>query len=373
MKISKFFIVGILFFIVPTLFLSFVSADSFVLLCLQKGEQVRFSECNPQIPDRTCGSDFGCPYCTKLKDSGVYCPANINVCNSLGLSCSYLTNSSIDAQPPILIVNNPIQDSVYNKRAVLLDLQVNEESDLTYIDNINGRGRWSNICKNCYSYNNSRSFKEGLNNITIKAEDVVGNPAYFNVSFFVDSKKPIIKKTEPKNNKFADGEFIVTYYEENPEEIFLTYGNNLTGYRNALLSGCVGGKRAECGIDINLADYDGEEIEYWFNITDIAGNFDDSIPARVKVDVTAPVITYFNYNISGKYVTFNFTITEQNFDKVEYIDAFELRPRWRTLCSRLRDGSCVKKISFKPGEHNLDIQVNDEAGNAVGFPVSFVI
>ena len=270
-------------------------------------------------------------------------------------------------------MNNPINNSVYNKRAVLLDLQVNEESDLSYTDNNDEDGRWKNICQGCLSYNNSRSFDEGWNNITIKAEDVLGNPSFFDVFFFVDSKKPIIKKTEPRNNAYASGEFIVTYYEENPEDVWLNYGNNATGNRSVKLLGCLGGKREECEINVSLADYDGQEIEYWFNITDIAGYFVKSRIGKVKVDVTAPVINYLNYDIIGRYVYFNISITEQNFDVIEYYDNNDLKPRWRRLCSRLRNGSCVVRKIFSYGNHSLDIQVTDKAGNSVGENIEFVI
>ena len=273
----------------------------------------------------------------------------------------------------MLTINNPVNNYIYNRRAILFDLISDEEGDISYMDKNDDRGIWKRICQDCLRYNNSRSFQEGWNNITIKARDVVGNTAYFDVFFFVDSKEPIIKKTSPKKNSYTDGTFFVQYYEENPKDIWLRYGNYISGFRNAKLNGCVGGKKANCSIDVNLDDYDGEEIEYSFNITDIAGNFDDSRIVKVKVDLTSPIINYFNYNINGRYVTFNMSITEQNFDSVEYIDNSASRPRWATLCSRLKNNLCIVRKTFAYGSHNIDIQVTDKAGNAVAFPVSFVI
>jgi len=74
-----------------------------------------------------------------------------------------------------------------------------------------------------------------------------------------------------------------------------------------------------------------------------------------------------NYTQDGNRVTFNFNITEKNFDVIEYMDTSESRPRWRTMCSRLKDdGTCSKRITFRDGIHDLSIQVVDGAGNIVG-------
>ena len=79
-------------------FISSVSAGEIQLLCLDKGQALKFSQCNPTIRDRTCNSDLGCQYCvTYDARRGVYCPSNINVCNiQQDLSCSNL----IENNPP---------------------------------------------------------------------------------------------------------------------------------------------------------------------------------------------------------------------------------------------------------------------------------
>src|SRR3989344_3086693 len=74
-------------FLVTTL-VSFASADTTKLICLDNGETIEFSKCNSAIPDRTCESTWGCQFCVTEKSSGVYCPQSINACNSLTLTCS---------------------------------------------------------------------------------------------------------------------------------------------------------------------------------------------------------------------------------------------------------------------------------------------
>jgi len=58
-------------------------------------------------------------------------------------------------------------------------------------------------------------------------------------------------------------------------------------------------------------------------------------------------------------------------DVVEYKDWNSNRPKWKRLCSRLKRGMCEKKKSFKKGHHVVDIQVTDEAGNAISERIEF--
>ena len=52
--------------------ISLVSASDLKLLCLDKGEKVRFSQCNEAISDRTCNSVTGCMFCVNEPYDGVY-------------------------------------------------------------------------------------------------------------------------------------------------------------------------------------------------------------------------------------------------------------------------------------------------------------
>ena len=100
---------------------------------------------------------------------------------------------------------------------------------------------------------------------------------------------------------------------------------------------------------------------------------DESKPRELEVDTTDPVINEFSYPIDGRIVNFFFNITETNFDEIEYYDRTDNNPRWRQLCSRLKNGICEKRKAFRRGHHNIDISVLDEAGNAVGQNIEFDI
>ncbi|MEK6890531.1 MAG: hypothetical protein AABX03_00155 [Nanoarchaeota archaeon] len=78
----------LVFLFVAIFSLSFVSAGSIKLLCLERGETIQFSKCNSLMPDRTCETNNGCQYCVEKLSNGIYCPKSLNECNSRGLSCS---------------------------------------------------------------------------------------------------------------------------------------------------------------------------------------------------------------------------------------------------------------------------------------------
>jgi len=349
--------------------------------CFNKGEIIDY--CNPKVPDRTCASNMGCQYCiSNYNESGdCYNGGNWMVCMGITPDCSDIGgNHTIDTSPPNLTLNSPEQDGLYTSRSVLIDFTTNEEADVYYLDNINGRGRWIRVCQECLSYSHSRSFNDGLNDITFRAVDVLGNEAFTDRQFLVDSRKPQIHKAEPRNG-FASGLFEIQYTEENLKNITINYGNYVTGFQQAELSGCTSGSRQWCSINLNLAAYNNQEISYYFRVEDVAGNFKESQPKNLDVDTVFPVLNnnpHFWLQGEGrdnKYIYFSFNITEENLDDISYIDWSERTPRWRTLCSRLdEDGICEKKKSFRRGFHSLDIQITDEAGNAISTPkVEFTV
>jgi len=364
---TKTIIWGALIIFSIVIMINFVSADFWG--CFTKGDKIDF--CNPNTNDRTCGSTL-CKYCMKNFNETRQCynQGNFNLCNSMGGECGVFGGGNIDGEPPILTLNDPINNSLQTKRRILVDFTVDEESDVYYLDLINGRGRWTRVCRDCREYSRTRSFKEGYNHLRIRATDVVGNEEFQEISFLVDSKKPKISKTGPKRG-FANGLFEVRFKEENPEKLELHYGNIITGFRVEELdlgTSCYKDrKKTYCEINVDLEDYDEQEIEYWFELEDIVGNFDDSRHINIGVDTTFPIINSIEKIVDGTRVEFTLNITELNFDEAEYIDNSALRPRWRRLCSRLKEGMCERRIVLKDeGEHKIDIQVIDDAGNIIG-------
>jgi len=269
----------------------------------------------------------------------------------------------------LLTVYSPI-DGIYNTRRTLFNMTINEKVELIeYINYNDRRPRWKRLCRNCDEYGfyreRTKTLKEGENNISIKAIDYFGQIKEENITIFIDSKKPRIRRTYPQMG-FTDGLFEIEFEELNPKEVWLNYGNS---YRNAEvnLSACVVDRRyTKCNISVNLSDYDGKEIEYWFNISDIAGNTDESRHRDLDVDLSDPIINNVSYEIDGRSVYFSINVTEAYLDEVGYFyNNSKGRLRERRLCSKLEDGICEKKVSFGEGYHNIAIYVIDEIGNKV--------
>ncbi|MEM3113339.1 MAG: hypothetical protein QXI33_02855 [Candidatus Pacearchaeota archaeon] len=187
---------------------------------------------------------------------------------------------------------------------------------------------------------------------------------------FIDSKDPQISTIKPQSRRYTNGsDFYIKYTEDNCVLLNLTIKNNQSSIVNS--NNCSNGRNVEKFISQDISSFDGQEVEYQFIITDIAGNKDESRLTRIRVDTTAPqIIQFINWTI-GNYAYFNMTLNELNFNKVEYYDNSDSRPRWNSICTSLKNGNCYKKIYFRDGNHNLNIRLTDDAGNAVFRSVSF--
>ena len=358
---------GVLAIAVIILSMSYISA-SFQNKCLKRGESLHYFTCSHDLC-QLCVDSAGYPthpgYCDKAKP------------------CSSGNPGPKDTIPPVLTVNNPIDNKVYNSKKVLFDLSTNEYCSYLYLDNINGRGRWSNLGSNLKTYSKQLSLKDGLNDITIKAVDSAGNPTMIVRKFYVDSQKPKIGKIISDNN----GNIQVDFNEQNPTALIVKYGNSKSGYNSYpidLTNNCQantpGSYHCQLSVPLQtflqmLAPYNGQSIDKWVVLTDIAGNIAESKKESIVVDITPPVINNPNnlYTISGKYVIFNIGVTETNFASIQYQDTTVLRPRWVTLCNSLKNGYCKKKVSFGLGSHSIDIKAVDKSGLETVDPISFTI
>ena len=306
----------------------------------------------------------------------------INETNNL-----FIFKFNVTSPPPInrLTIIRPNQ-LIYNDRKIQFNITLNQQVDkITYVDNEEERPREKNLCsRDCLGYGNDRiktiTFNDGFHNLTIRAiknNTIVDTK---NIKFLVDSEDPRISKTEPRRG-FASGIFNVEFTEDNPTQLILFYGNSILTHSINIEDECTLDRtRYKCETEVDLNDFDGQEIQYWFNLTDIVGNSVTNRPVtRIKVDTTSPVLNNpdsFWEQGEGryyKYIYFNFNVTEQNFDEINYIDLSDSRQRETRLCSRLRDGICEVKKSFRTGEHNLTINILDDAGNSIIESIRFEV
>lgn len=290
--------------------------------------------------------------------------------------------------PNLCTIHSPTNSSIYPERRIQFNISASEKLEkIEYIDFSDSRPRWKRLCKNCDEYGferkRTKSFKEGEHEIVVRCIPYYDESETHEIEFFVDSKDPRISKTEPRRNKFTNGTFYVKFKEENPVNLSITFNPTIP----LDLNNCSDdGRYKECYIDLNLTDFDGEEITYNFTITDIAGNSDSKTVKGIIVDTTLPVLNNDNEEPcqpdsfwcqgggrNNKYIYFDFDITEKNFDEINYIDWNDKNPRERRLCSRLRYGVCEKRKTFRKGDHNLTITILDEAGNSVQRDIEFSV
>lgn len=117
-KISR--LIFTVFFIV--LIINFSSAATTKLLCVNEGDKVLFSKCNPSISDRTCTTSQGCRYCVNKISPGIYCPTNLNQCNGEGFTCQQNLN------PNNLPVNNNQDSNLNNPSNTNTNTQTNRNT-----------------------------------------------------------------------------------------------------------------------------------------------------------------------------------------------------------------------------------------------------
>lgn len=160
-KWSVFLFLGVFVLVIlPTIY-----ADNEKLLCLSNGQVIEFSLCNSKIADRTCTSTGGCQYCVSEISEGVYCPALINVCNSLGLQCSYLDNSNND--PGTTIAINQSDSSLNNDSTNNTNTETNNDKGS---DNSNSKIKTlTPISSSEVNINDSNNLDSSGNKITANA------------------------------------------------------------------------------------------------------------------------------------------------------------------------------------------------------------
>jgi len=285
-------------------------------------------------------------------------------CLSIFLVSVGVVSAFTPLSAPNLVVNDPVDGGIYNSRAVVFDMDTNQKSNFYVTKNIFRPAGWKRLCRNTMGCEKKVTVREGDNRVLVKAVNSAGETVTEVISFFVDTKGPRISKTTPRRRSVTNGDlFTIKYSENNLERVTLFYGR---GTETVTKMNCPSGRNTLCEfMNVDVSMFDGEEINYWFEAEDVAGNIDTSKPVRVVADTTDPIVHFFDYEIVRRNVNFVFEIEEKNFDAVMIYDQSVIRPKWKTLCSRLVNGRCNVRKSFRSGDHMIDLKAVDKAGNSV--------
>ncbi len=367
------------------------------------------SDCGTDSTNPYCSGNNACEttltyICNNPRTEQSYCTSSSRGgCHSCPFGCNEINSECKNASSIDLTINSPNKD-IFNDRRILLDLKTTEKVDeITYKDLSDSKPQERRLCSNCDTYNKEKSFNDGQHNITFRAIKNNSVADEENVSFFVDSKNPRISRTNPSRG-FASGIFNVEFREDNPRELTLHYGNDLTGFKDDDVEfengvaedfvqtssdgssgggggginpnphysvSCLPEDRAviECEFSVNLSEFDGQDISYSFVVQDIAGSKDESKPTLIKVDTSSPILNNpYSFWTRGEgrysnYIYFDMSITELNFDEAVLSYNYRGRTTEKRLCSRLRYGKCEYKFRTSADYSNFKLRLRDKAGN----------
>ncbi len=362
---AKIMLLGMIGLFLMLVVVDAVMADEYCLLQMTKGQRIHVSDSYYY----TCTHTI-CQICVDSKQG--YAP---NKCSKVGI-CEGGSGPGNEPNLTLSAIFPFADNGVFTKQTFFLEIYTNKIANIDLIDNVAGTQR--NLCPNCAEYRKSANFKQGFNDITIRAVKG-GEVLEKRIRFFIDNQKPRITKTLPAQKKFSSGDFIIYYDEDNIKSITLSYGSSDAPITKAL-TGCESGKKKNCTATVDLSSFDGQEISYWFTILDVADNLVASKPIKVLVDKTAPNVLSFNYTVDSKRKSVNFMIslTDANMDKILYYDNGATRAV--NLCTTLSKDKnnpsiliCNKKANFRTGHHVLDMEIKDKAGNLVSRTAEFDI
>jgi len=357
--------------VILSLTLIIQTVDAEFWLCLKEKEMMKY--CNDYKQPFTCDSKMGCQRCmlTYKEAENCYFHGSWRKCLELTQECSVFDNNkTIDSEPPILNVSSPVEGRYYGSKTVPFQIQVNELSSLYYYDNVNGKGSWTRFCDKCMDFSKTITVSEGFNNITIKASDVLGNPSYFTVTFYVDSIAPQIWSTRPKQGVFGNGVFGVSYTETDLKNITLYYKKD--AFWSSMTKSCSSGNRQSCEFNAPLpkGQY---SLTYYFGVSDHV-NTKYSPETTVYIDTVVPSLKVFSPQKPMEiFNSKNVQIDIRADEKVafDYIDTVDKKPKWANLCTKCE--SYNKTKSFGEGSHKLIFRATDPAGNSVNMSRLFIV
>ena len=314
-----------------------------------------------EVPGCESGDRVTCDLTVDLSPyEGLEVDYKFLVYDSANFDDSRVYTAAVDTIDPILTINTPFE-SGYSEKKILFDLSSSEYVDFFYIDNNDERNRHKRIGKGL-DVNKLVSFRDGQWDITIYAEDDAGNFDYENVIFFVDTKKPKIKKLTPRNRKWVNAEGLVTveYDETNLAEDGIKVYYGPTGIENeVILQNCPNGKKQTCSTNIDFSPYGGQTINAYATIDD-GYNLVSNRMQEWNVDTTVPEFVdgfgVESITVEDDIVTFDLKTTEE----VDFLYKETSSDRYKNLC-RGKD-YCDRSKRFRdPGTY--DLEIIDDAEN----------
>jgi hypothetical protein len=273
-----------------------------------------------------------------------------------------------------LTINSPVNGSVYNAAyfqvndyrvgRIPIDLLLNETTDFMQIsyDSIT----YKTLCKDCDNYNQTAFFGTDKDyTLTFRALDEGSIVDFGSITFTKDTTSPKIIRQMPRKNSYTNGTnpvFKVTYNEQKLGNITLFYKKPaISIYQHATLVNCTEGINQVCNTTLNLTSYNGQQLMYYFSITDKAGNTINKTPTTINVDTVAPILTIIQPqagNNSGGSLLFEIA-ADETLDLLQY--ELDYSNKWILFCRKCDHRSKNIFISTT-GDHTVTFRGTDYVG-----------
>jgi hypothetical protein len=335
-----------------------------VSLYLKNSTQTSYQ---PKLTNSSCqsGTNKICTFYPNLNDSdGKMVNFYFEINDPSHKVTSDVRTIKIDSKNPTVTIDLPDSGVTYPDRRVNLDIGVTETVEkLEYsLDGV----RFSRLCNDCKGYEGKKSFSDGTKTMIVKATDYAGNPGQSSVTFIVDTKPPKIMKQSPSNKKYTNGTFVVYYTEKNLKDVTLYYKGILEGVVESdykpVPASCEAGINKECKVYVDLKDYNGRIIFYYFIVSDQVSQTQSKTYTET-VDTTKPTVTIISpesktYN--SRRILLNVLASDSVSKKVD-LSYSDNGDRFRSLCNECSSYNALR--TFSSGHHELLVKAIDKAGN----------
>ncbi len=264
----------------------------------------------------------------------------------------------IDTTPPLISITFPTNNTNTTNTNLTINYTVSDTNLQTcWWTNSSGQFNKTLTCGN----NITQVWFEGINNITIYANDSANNINSTSVRFLVDTISPIPTITTPTNNSNFSTNNITINYTITETNINNCWWTNTSGVSNYTLT---------CGTNISRIWGEGVSNATVY-INDSSGNINSS-SVRFRVDLTSPIVSISypqnNTNFSTNNITINWTVSDSGTG---------LSACWWTNTSGVSNytitcGTNISRI-WGEGVSNVTIYSNDSVNNVNSTSVKFLV
>ncbi|MBS3092933.1 hypothetical protein J4466_05960 [Candidatus Pacearchaeota archaeon] len=256
-------------------------------------------------------------------------------------------NVSVDTQQPVVAFTYPANSSNYSSNSIGVNYTVSDDGTLSRCAWTNNTGV-TNKTITCNTNISGETWLQGINNITIYANDSVANSNSSTITFFVDSVNPSINITAPLNASNLSTSTVEVNYTVSDLNLQACKWTNSSGRFNTTIA---------CGANISFSWFEG-----WNNITIYANdsfNFVNSTTVSFFVDSQIP---YFTHEIPNQESTngsgFNYDVNAT--DDGIGLQAYKVNDSTFTVNS---SGWITNASALDVSLYYINISINDSLGN----------